>query len=122
LVNPDRPFIKERIFMANRYDVRNLHGLGGRSEEFQTAMDLIEADIAAKAGSSDTTTALGTKVKVTTTPTALVLSATTGTLPTAASTQVFSDAATPTVAELLAAVVSLNAKVEALRTALRTAS
>jgi hypothetical protein len=95
--------------MANRYDVRNLHGLGGRSEEFQTAMDLVETDI-------------GTKVKVTTTPTALVLSATTGTLPTAASTQVFSDAATPTVAELLAAVVSLNAKVEALRTALRTAS
>lgn len=108
--------------MANRYDVRNLHGLGGRSEEFQTAMDLIEADIAAKAGSSDMTTALGTKVKVTTTPTALTITATTGTLPTAASTQVIADAATPTVAELLAAVVSLNAKVEALRTALRTAS
>ena len=95
--------------MANRYDVRNLHGMGGRSEEFQAAMDLVEAD-------------LGTKVKVTTTPTALTITATTGTLPTAASTQVIADAATPTVAELLAAVVSLNAKVEALRTALRTAS
>lgn len=83
--------------------------MGGRSEEFQAAMDLVEAD-------------LGTKVKVTTTPTALTITSTTGTLPTAASTQVFSDAATPTVAELLAAVVSLNAKVEALRTALRTAS
>jgi len=95
--------------MANRYDTRNLHGLGGRSEELQVVMNLMESD-------------LGTKVKVTTTPTALVLSATTGTLPTAASTQVFADAATPTVTELLAVVVSLNAKVEALRTALATAS
>ena len=83
--------------------------MGGRSEEFQAAMDLVEAD-------------LGTKVKVTTTPTALTITATTGTLPTAASTQVIADAATPTVVELLAAVVSLNANVEALRTALRTAS
>ena len=83
--------------------------MGGRSEEFQAAMDLVDAD-------------LGTKVKVTTTPTALTITATTGTLPTAASTQVIADAATPTVVELLAAVVSLNAKVEALRTALRTAS
>jgi hypothetical protein len=43
--------------MALRYDTRNLHGLGGRSEELQTVMDLIESDIANKASSTDLGTA-----------------------------------------------------------------
>jgi hypothetical protein len=38
--------------MASRYDTRNLHGLGGRSEELQVVMDLVESDIAAKAAST----------------------------------------------------------------------
>lgn len=92
--------------MALRYDTRNLHGLGGRSEELQTVMDLIETDVAAK-------------VAKTTVPTALTITATTGTLPTADGSITVADAATPTVAELLEAIVELNAKVEALRTALR---
>lgn len=33
--------------MALRYDTRNLHGLGGRSEELQIVMDKIEADVLA---------------------------------------------------------------------------
>ena len=92
--------------MALRYDTRNLHGLGGRSEELQTVMDLIETDVAAK-------------VAKTTVPTALTITATTGTLPTADGSITVANAATPTVAELLEAIVELNAKVEALRTALR---
>jgi len=101
--------------MANRYDVRNLHG----TEEDQIVMNLIESDIAAKAASSDMTTALGLKVAKTTVPTALTITATTGTLPTADGSITVADAATPTVVELLEAIVELNAKVEALRTALR---
>ena len=34
--------------MALKYDTRNLHGLGGRSEELQAVMDAIETDIDAK--------------------------------------------------------------------------
>jgi hypothetical protein len=49
---------------------------------------------------------------------ASTLSATTGSLPSANGTTVFSNAATPTVAELLDAVVELTAKVKAIRDAL----
>lgn len=33
--------------MANRYDVRNLHGMGGRSEELQTAVVSLNAKVEA---------------------------------------------------------------------------
>ena len=59
-----------------------------------------------------------TAVQQTDTPTALTIEATTGTLPTADGSLTIADASTPTVAELLEAVVELNAKIEALRTAL----
>lgn len=127
--------------MANRYDTRNLHGLGGRSEELQTVMDLVESDMATKLSATEDAsltdgvdiavgTSAGTKIGTATgqklgfwgaTPVVqqnhvadIAITATTGTLPTAADTQTIADAATPTVAELLALCVSLNAKVNAL--------
>lgn len=51
--------------------------------------------------------------------TPLTVTATTGTLPTPDGSVTFANAATPTVTELLEAVVELNAKVNAMRTALQ---
>lgn len=52
--------------------------------------------------------------------TALTVTATTGTLPTANGSVTIANAATPTVAELLEFCVELNAKVNAMRSALQS--
>ena len=77
----------------------------------------INAELALKATAAQGALA-ATAVQQTDAPTALAIEATTGTLPTADGSVTIADASTPTVAELLEAVVELNAKIEALRTAI----
>ena len=78
----------------------------------------INAKLSANFATSAQGILAATAVQQTDAPTALTIEATTGTLPTADGSVTIADASTPTVAELLEAVVELNAKIEALRTAI----
>jgi hypothetical protein len=124
--------------MSVRYDTRQLmdqiFGLGASADIVaQIALGVAgstAAGVSATAAAGSATAAAASAVSsaasaATFTPTAgvagVTISATTGVLPTAASTQVIGNATTgATVAELLALCVSINAKVAALDAALHT--